>query len=199
MAKRPDRQEFAALLTRVREGDGAALTQLITHYEAEIRIAARVRLGAALRPYLDPADVVQSVHRSLISGLKKDKFDLSSPEKLISLAVTLVQRKIARQWRRCKRQTRADSGGAGADPSEAILELCSPEEGPASAVRSKEAVDNFLKTLDDIDRRVVELRIDGYSTAEAAERLGLTAHFVRMRLARLRKHLVEAGLLHDWL
>src|SRR5260370_33303135 len=87
MANAEAQAEFVALLARVRQGDADALTQLIQLYEPDVRIAARVRLGAALRPYLDLVDVVQSVHRSLISGLHKTKFDLSSPEKLIGLAV----------------------------------------------------------------------------------------------------------------
>jgi RNA polymerase sigma-70 factor (ECF subfamily) len=173
---------------------------LIQLYEPDVRIAARVRLGAALRPYLDLVDVVQSVHRSLISGLHKNKFDLSSPEKLIALAVTLVQRKIARHWRHLKRQVRPDSGDpAGNDPRQALLSLCAPEDDPGSAVRSAEAVDHFLNSLDDIDRRLLELRMEGNTTTEAAQHLGVGAGFLRVRLGRLRKRLLEGGLLNDWL
>jgi RNA polymerase sigma factor (sigma-70 family) len=200
MANSGGREEFAALLERVRQGDGAALTELVKQYEQDILIAARVRLGSALRPYLDPVDVVQSVHRSMISGLKKDKFDFSSPDQLIALAVTLVQRKIARQWKRLKRQARTDSGGASAShPRQALLSLCSSEDDPGSAVRSAEAIDHLLAGLDDIDRRLLELRMEGYSTAEAAQQMGLRAGHLRVRLGRLRTALVERGLLSDWL
>jgi RNA polymerase sigma-70 factor (ECF subfamily) len=63
-------KEFAALLARVRRGDDAALTELTQLYERDVWIAARVRLGTALRPYLDQIDLVQSVHCSLLSGLQ---------------------------------------------------------------------------------------------------------------------------------
>jgi RNA polymerase sigma-70 factor (ECF subfamily) len=193
-------EAFVALLARVRAGDADALTELIQLYEPEVRIAARVRLGAALRPYLDLVDVVQSVHRSLISGLHKDKFDLSTPEKLIGLAVTLVQRKIARQWRRLKRQARLDSGvAARSNTRQALLGLCAPDDDPGSNVRSSEAVNNFLNSLDPIDRRLLELRMEGYSTTEAAQQMGAGPGFLRVRLGRLRKRLLEGGLLSDWL
>jgi RNA polymerase sigma-70 factor (ECF subfamily) len=200
MANAGGQEEFAALLERVRQGDAAALADLVKRYEQDILIAAKVRLGAALRPYLDPVDVVQSVHRSMISGLQKHKFDLSSPDKLIAVAVTLVQRKIARQWKRLKRQTRVDSGGSSAGQlRQSLLSLCSPEDDPGSAVRAAEAIDHFLSGLDDIDRRLLELRMEGFNTAQAAQQLGVDAGHLRVRLGRLRKAIVERGLLSDWL
>jgi hypothetical protein len=97
MASSNANEVFVTLLARVRQGDADALTQLIQLYEPEVRIAARVRLRAALRPKQGQVNGVQSVHPSPIIGLDKDKCDLSSPEKLMALTVTLVQRKIARQ------------------------------------------------------------------------------------------------------
>ena len=200
MASSETRKEFAALLARVRQGEAAALTELIQLYEPDVWIAARVRLGPALRPYLDLADLVQSVHYSLISGLQKQKFDLASPEKLVALAVAMVRRKIGRHWRSLKRQTRSASGApAGSNPRQALLYLCTSEDDPGSAVRSAEAVDHFLQGLDDIDRRLLELRMDGYSTTEAARQLGVDAGCLRVRLGRLRKRLLERGLPNDWL
>src|SRR5437870_1176633 len=100
--------EFAALLLRARGGDQSALTHLAAQYEPEVRIVARVLLGRSLRPYLDSLDLVQSVHKSLLLGLRNDKFDISSPEKLVALALTIVRRKVARHWRHLQRQQRLD-------------------------------------------------------------------------------------------
>ena len=77
--------DFAALLSRARGGDAAALDQLAREYEPKLRMVARVRLGSALRPYLDSMDLVQSVQRSLVAGLRGDKYDVSNPEKLLAL------------------------------------------------------------------------------------------------------------------
>src|SRR5258708_3834180 len=91
--------EFTALLARARGGEQEALLQLVRQYESKVRLVARVLLGPALRPYLDSVNLVQSVHRSLLLGLRQDKFDVSTPENLLALALTLVRRKVARQWR----------------------------------------------------------------------------------------------------
>src|SRR6188508_2597024 len=61
---------FDEILARARTGDEDALTELARQYEPEVRAVARVRLGPALRPYLDTMDLVQSVHRSLMVGLR---------------------------------------------------------------------------------------------------------------------------------
>src|SRR5215475_9847353 len=102
-------EDFAALLTRARAGDQEALATLVQQYESKLRVVARVLLGPALRPYLDSLDLVQSVHRSLMLGLREDKFDISTPENLLALALTMVRRKAARQWRHLKRQKRLES------------------------------------------------------------------------------------------
>src|SRR5262245_35944565 len=86
--------DFTGLLARVRRGDEAALAQLVARYEGIVRRAARNLLGPSMRPYLDSLDVVQSVHRSLLIGLRHDKFDISTPDNLIGLAVTMVRRKV---------------------------------------------------------------------------------------------------------
>src|SRR5262245_57435224 len=98
--------EFAELLAKARSGDEAALTRLAERYEPKVRVVARVLLGPALRPYLDSVDLVQSVHRSVVVGLRVGKFDLSAPGDLIALAVAMLRRKVARHWRHLRKQQR---------------------------------------------------------------------------------------------
>jgi RNA polymerase sigma factor (sigma-70 family) len=193
-------EEFAAQLARARQGDQNSLAQLIQQYEPDVRIAVRVHLGPALRPYLDSMDIVQSVHGSLIHGLRQDKFDLANPEALIALTVTLVRRKIARHWRKLKREA---GGGTSAtsdrEKQQVLLTLCSPEVGPANAALVNDTVRQLLSDLDAVDHRLLELRLEGFSTAEAARQLQVDSGFLRVRLSRLRKRLRERGLLSDWL
>jgi RNA polymerase sigma-70 factor (ECF subfamily) len=192
--------EFVALLGQVRQGDQSALAQLVQQYESKVRLVARVLLGPALRPYLDSVDLVQSVHRSLMLGLRQDKFDISSPEKLTALALTLVRRKVARHWRRLQRQKRlagrsTDSG----DVPQLLASLCSPEPDPARAAQVNDALEHLYRSLDASDQCMLELRLFGYSTAEIADKLGIHAIALRVRLSRLRQRLQDNGVLSEWL
>jgi RNA polymerase sigma-70 factor (ECF subfamily) len=193
-------EAFARLLERARRGDQEALSELVRQYEPEVRIVARVRLGAALRPYLDTVDLVQSVHRSLLIGLRQDKFDISSPEKLVALALTIVRRKAARHWRRLQRQQRLSVGPAAADNLPPLLaSLASPQADPAELAQFNDVLQQLWKSLDGHDRQVLQLRLQGHSTAEVARTLGLDADVLRVRLSRLRQRLRAEGILTEWL
>ena len=100
----PDAPDFATLLARAGEGDAAALHALVQQYEPKVRIVARVLLGPALRPYLDSVDLAQSVHKSVVTGLRDQRFAFSSPDELIGLAITILRRKAAKHWRHLQRQ-----------------------------------------------------------------------------------------------
>jgi len=176
------------------------MTQLAQQYEFKVRLVARYLLGPALRPYLDSMDLVQSVHRTLMLGLRQNKFAISSPENLMALALTLVRRKAARQWRHAQRQQRLD-GGAGktSSLSHVLTSLSSPDADPARSVQFTEQVQSLCDRLEETERRLLELRMQGYSPAEIAAEVGLTNNAIYVRLSRLRQHLQANGLLHDWL
>jgi RNA polymerase sigma-70 factor (ECF subfamily) len=191
--------EFTGLVARVRLGDEAALAALLQHYEAEVRLAARVLLGRALRCHVDSADLVQSVHHTLVLGLRQNKFELTSPQQLLALTLTMVRRKVARHWRRAQRQQRMIPDAADTRPAADLLTaLSSPGSGPAEEAQYHDTLDYVCRRLDDRDRRLIELRLEGYSTAEAARYLGVDADVLRVRLSRLRRRLRESNALAEW-
>lgn len=191
---------FADLLARARRGESVALTELVRQYEPEVRVMARVLLGPALRPHLDSVDLVQSVHRSLMAGLRNDKFELASPDRLVALAVTMVRRKVGRLWRRHQRQHRLDGGiPSSSSLPDALGALSVPNDDPARAAQLNDAVQHVCAHLDAAEQRIIELRMQGMSTAEVARQLGLDADVLRVRLSRLRQRLRSQGLLEEWL
>lgn len=191
--------EFDELLERARAGDESAMALLVERYEPEVRMVARARLGGALRPHLDSMDLVQSVHHSLIVGLRAERFDISSPDKLIALALTIVRRKVARHWRKLKRQQRLSQGDGVADLVELLGSLAAPGTDPASEAAVREAAAQVIGQMDEMEKRMIELRLEGYSTADVARHLGLDPDVLRVKLSRLRRRLRERGLLEEWL
>jgi RNA polymerase sigma factor (sigma-70 family) len=192
--------EFTALLERSRQGDRNAQAQLVGQYEFKVRLVARYLLGPALRPYLDSVDLVQSVHKSLLLGLRHNQFDVATPEHLIALALTLVRRKVARQWRHLQRQRRLESGPTPtSDLSGVLTSLSSPQPDPARAAQFNDQVRHLCASLDAADQRLLELRLQSHTPAEVADQLGLTTNALYVRLSRLRQRLRAAGVLDDWL
>ncbi len=189
-----DPNDFDLLLAAARSGDETAMQRLVSQYEPELRIVARHRLGPALRPHLDTIDLVQSVHRSLLIGLRANRFDISSPEKLIGLAVTIVRRKAAKHWRHLKRQQRLSSRDEACDDFvDTMLSLQTPQTDISADVATQEVLAQWLAGLDNIEKQLITMRLEGHSTAEVAKALELDPDVLRVKLSRLRKRLRERG------
>lgn len=192
--------EFADLLARARRADPLAMAELIQRYESRVRLVARVLLGPALRPYLDSLDLVQSVHRSLLLGMRHSKFDITSPEQLVALTIAMVRRKVARKWRHMRRQQRHDGGRApSSDVPQLLTSLTSHEPNPAFAAQFSDAIRQLWSNLDATEQRLLQMRLDGSSTAEIALALGLKPIALRVRMTRLRQRLRASGVFDDWL
>src|SRR5260370_31783367 len=138
---------LATLLDRVRAGAEPALTELLPHYEPRLRIAAHVLLGPLLRPSMDSVDLVQSVHRVLLPGLREGKFDLSSPEQVLALALTIIRRKVARSWRRVQREQ---------IPRPQHLENAQAADDPVEVAQAKDLLRKLLKTLSPVEPQLIE-------------------------------------------
>jgi RNA polymerase sigma-70 factor (ECF subfamily) len=193
--------EFAALMTRVRLGDREALLHLLGCYQREVQQVARYLLGRKLQQRLDPSDLLQSVHRTLILGLRDNKITVHSEQKLVNLAVAVARNKIARAARDLRYQERHASPlleTALSSPAGAAAATRNDQEDPARLIEHADAVERLLERLEEADRELLRLRIEGHSTAEVARLLGLNADVLRVRLSRLRQKLRESDLLSQW-
>lgn len=177
--------EFDVLLARIRSGDDAASTELVSRYERAVIRAVRARLSNRMRRYLDSIDVVQSVHRSLLIGVRDQRYQFSHPAQLMALAMVLVQRKVARQWRKVKHYPAESLDQALSQKQQA--EPRQPEH--CVSIEANELLSQILARLGEVDRRLVLLKLDGHSSAEIGLKLGLDSAFIRMRWSRLRTNL----------
>ena len=189
----PPDDEFLALLARVRQSDESAASELVRRYERAVLRSVRSRLGRNMRGALDSADVLQSVHRSLLVGLKNERYQVASPQQLIGLAVVMVQRKVARQWRKLKRlpTTTFDDVSRGQDSP--IDQIASDDPTPSQVASAAELLERFLSQLDELDQQLVRFKLNGLSSVEAAAILDREPAFVRVRWTRLRQKLRERG------
>jgi RNA polymerase sigma factor (sigma-70 family) len=175
---------FHEVITRVHQGDESAWRALVRLYEPGLLRAAEVLLGPVLRASLDPMDLVQSVHLLLITGLRQQKYDISTPKQLLALAIRLLRCRIARYWERQQRR-----GDRTKQPLNLSFLVSPQENDPARAAQDHDEIEHLLHNLDETERHLVELRLQGYNTAEVARELHLDPNVLRVRLSRLRKRL----------
>jgi len=192
--------DLDTLLKQVQEGDEAALASLVEHYASTLRRVARASLGEPMRAHLDSIDLVQSVHRLMLVGLRNNKFEFRDHAQLLGLALTLVRRRVARHWRQMKNEPGTGTHVAlGSDAAGEHEPSAKADGNPADQLAVNEQFDRLLDTLDPIDRRLLELRMEGLSTADVARELQVSPAMLRVRLGRLRQKLRESGVFHEWM
>ena len=197
--KKLEADEFTELLFHASQGKSDAQEAICQRYERQVRIVARVLLGPQLRPHLDTTDVLQSVHRSVLVGLREQKFDISSPDKLVALACTMVRRKVARKWRSHRRQERwKNPSSQGEDLYTTLNSLRKSDQDPSQIAAYNDSVENLYKSLSDLERTMLERRLDGFTTGEVAAELGIHPIAIRVRWSRLRQRLENASIFADW-
>ncbi|WP_237607492.1 ECF-type sigma factor [Roseimaritima sediminicola] len=195
-------EEFAKLIDRVRQGDQQATTQLWeNYYQRLVRLAAR-RLPASLRRVGDEEDVALSAFHSFIAGIRHDRFpDLSGPDNLWGLLITLTGRKAHAHLRHQTRQKR----GGGVVRGESVFadaeELRSGGIGGVAGDKAAadlqaelaEECEALLNQLPDEQlRQIAIMRMEGFLVDEVAERLELSKRAVERRLQLIRKIWSEA-------
>jgi RNA polymerase sigma factor (sigma-70 family) len=187
---------FPELLARAGRGDEAAIAELVGRCGPQVRAAAAAASGPAVRPYLDSADLCRTVRRCVRLGLRSRRYDVSDPDKLVSLAVTTLRRRAARGWRLRRHHLTT----AIADP-DALADLLTSLSAPVPSgdARFRDEVRHLCHLLDETDRRVLDLRSRDRTTAAVAADLGLSPVALRVRLTRLRQRLAAAGVVIDWL
>lgn len=185
--------DFAELLALVRQGDESAAAQLVERYQRAVLRSVRSRLGKNMRGALDSMDIVQSVHRSLLIGLRNEKYQFSTPQQLVALAVVMVQRKVARHWRKLKHLPSTSLDAKTAEQDTPADRLASHDPTASLVVSAEELLQQFLGQLDELDQQLVRLKLAGNSSVDTAKLLDREPAFIRMRWTRLRRTLRQYG------
>lgn len=192
--------EFSELLQRATIGDKEAQEAICRKYETQVRIVARVLLGPQLRTHLDSMDLMQSVHHCLLMGIKNERFDIGSPQKLIALACTLARRKVARKWRLHRRQVQhGPPTGESSYISSLLNSIANPHAGPAEMAQFNDQLILLCERMNPIERKMLQMRLDGYTNGEVAKILGIHSAAIRVRWTRLKQRLEREGVFADWL
>ncbi len=180
VVERPESASDQVLIDRARAGDEGAFRDLVERYES--RVAATV-IGM-LGPGDEAEDVGQETFIRLYRSLERFRGESSLGTYLTRIAINLSLTALKKRKRRISRfvsqdETERDLPEASWDPRGEL-------ERKDDVLRVREAVARLAPD----HRTVVVLRmIDGYSTREAAEILGIPVGTVMSRLARAMERL----------
>lgn len=175
-----------ALVERARAGDHAAFRKIVERHEGAIGAVVVGMLG----PGPEAEDVGQDTFIRFYRSLDRFRGDAALRTYLTRIAKNLSLNALKRRKRTSLRFLRIDDGSS---PEVRFETLASEEASPAADVERRErerAVRSAIDGIDEKHRVVLVLRmIEGLSTRETAEALGLPQGTVLSRLSRAMKKL----------
>jgi RNA polymerase sigma-70 factor (ECF subfamily) len=188
-----EQDSFALVMDRLRAGDEDAATAVFHRFTGRLIALARAELDAKTRGKVDPEDVVQSAYRSFFTRVDAGHFELATWDELWALLMVITVRKCmnrARYFRAGRRDARVEvAPGPGTEGPGDLIAAIDREPTPSEAAMLAETVEQILREIDPDDRAIVELSLQGYSTAEIGARLGFAERTVRRVRERLKRRL----------
>ncbi len=175
---------FADLIRRVRQRDAEAAAELVRRFEPEIRLHIRTWLrmrDPGLRRVFDTMDICQSVLANFFVRAAAGQFDLDDPARALGLLVVMARHKLSEQAKyhhAMRRDVRLDRAIAMAG------EAAAPGDTPSQVLLGRELLQRFLDKLTDDERGLADLRTEGRSWQEIADRRGGTPEARRKQWAR---------------
>jgi RNA polymerase sigma-70 factor (ECF subfamily) len=194
----PSHDSFADVMDRLRAGDEAAAHEVFQRFVRKLVRLARRQFDAVLRRKVDPEDVVQSAFKSFFLRYGIGKLEVRDWDNLWGLLTIITLRKCLdrveyhhAERRNVQREAATQSGTAGTEP---WWEAVAREPRPEEAVVLAETVELLLRGLDEDERPILEMSLQGYTTQEISERLGRPERSVRRLRERVKKQLQRQQL-----
>lgn len=191
-------------LKDLRRGDQSASQAIYDRYEQRLIRLAREKLGGAPRRAADEEDVVLSAFDSFFRGVEKNRFKkLDDRHDLWKLLVRIT---VCKCWDLIEHELRQKRGGgkvrgesafdvpAGSGPdTRGIEQVFDREPTPAEAAELADETERLLAVLPDELRQIALWKLEGYSAAEIADKLGWIKRRVERQIERIRNTCANAG------
>jgi RNA polymerase sigma-70 factor (ECF subfamily) len=184
--------DLADLIARAREGDEAALADLIRRFEPEVRMVVRGRLPRALRSKFDSMDFVQSLWESVLKNDGTDLPRFDNSRHFMGFLAGVARNKVCEEHRRRTKTRKYDLRKE--EPlyvrrgnREVPREVAATGPSPSQDAQARERLDQLLEGRSPLEQQVVHLRRKGLTYEEIGERLGLHESAVRRMVEAIRQ------------
>jgi RNA polymerase sigma factor (sigma-70 family) len=192
MAETDERWE--RLIRGLRDGDPVVVREFCDQYGALLERVAAKHLGGPLRRRVGPEDIAQSACRTFLRRARAGEFQLADGEGLWRLLCAITLDKVREQARFHRRQKRGldrevEAATVAGMSSGTGFAATDPLPTPAEAAEFLDQFQRLLESLDEEQRRLVDLKLQGCTNEEAAERLGCSERTTRRLLKRVQARL----------
>jgi RNA polymerase sigma-70 factor (ECF subfamily) len=177
------------LIAEFQAGSESAAQALFDRYCERLMRLAKRRIGQRMTSRVDPEDVVQSAYRTFFTQVKNDEFSFHEQDDLFKLLVRLTVHKALRQiaYHRAAKRNPELEALQSSNPQEFLQQISAESATPDMEVALLDEFEQFMGQLQPLDRDVLQLKLQGYSTVEIAEKLGSYDRKIRRVLERIQE------------
>jgi len=182
------------LVELFREGDEDAAGEMFQRYVERLIAVARNRLSAKMKRRIDAEDVVQSAFRSFFAHAQRGRYEIEETGDLWRLLVVITINKLRQK---VEYHTAAKRGfnreqSQRQDTSFAFgYEAIDKGPSPDAELAVNEEIEQLTAGMDEIQRRIVELRLKGFGIEEIATEVGRSERTVRRLMDKVRDRLQQ--------
>jgi RNA polymerase sigma-70 factor (ECF subfamily) len=178
-----------SLLRRYQAGEESAATALYERYAARLRALSRDYCGPPYAGRFDADDVVQSVFRAFFQGARRRAYTVPPSGELWGLLMVLALNKIRNLVSHHRAGKRAVHHTTSLPDMESHRALATND---SAAALLRLVLNEYLAGLPQSNRRIIQLRIEGYAVSEISERTGRSRRTVERVLQEFRARLARA-------
>ena len=184
-----DELAFDGLIERLNGGDVDAAERAFLAYAPYLRMAVRRHLNGRLRSKLDSMDILQSVWADLLDSFRDARWHFDDRRHLKAFLVRAAKNRLIDRQRQYRRVLGSEQPLAGS-PS-ADVEANDPR--PSEVAQGRELWERILAQCSPPHREILNLRRQGFSLEEIAERTGFHKGSIRRILYDQAKRLASAS------
>jgi RNA polymerase sigma factor (sigma-70 family) len=189
-----EQNDWPQLLAGLRKGDAQSARKFWEKCGPVLQRLAHRHLPAGMRTRVDPEDVVQSACRTFLRHLQSGSYQATESHNFLSLLCAITLNKVLLKTRfhlAGRRDVRREVSAPADAPEESGLAYLAvdSELTPAEAAEFTDELEHLFESLDEEERRIVDLKLQGHSNPEIAAALHRTDRWVRKVFERLRVRL----------
>jgi RNA polymerase sigma-70 factor (ECF subfamily) len=188
-------ESSAMLVTRWRNGDQQAATELFRRYTNRLISLARSRLSSRFGQRVDPEDVVQSVYRTFFADTRDGRYEIRRGGDLWQLLVTITLHKLNDQVKRNTRAKRTVEREQHFGSEDSLFHIyphgVTREPSPVEAMALVDLLEQLMGQLSPRERRMFELRLQAHSLEEVALACGCSQRTVIRVLEGIKQQLEQ--------
>jgi RNA polymerase sigma factor (sigma-70 family) len=186
--------DLARILEAAHRGDQSAWEALFRECYPKVRRVVRRKLNRSMRSLYDSTDFASDVMKSLAANL--GHLDFPSLDSLFAFLAQVAEQKVIDEYRRRhtqKRDVTRERPMLTTGLDAAPVQVPSDDPTASQWAQANEVQERLLSRVDATERTIIELKQQGYSNADIAERTGWNIRRVQRFLKDLLDSMDDSG------